>query len=116
MTLPRKIGLTVLATALAAILAVLHHHFLPEAAERIDLHGTWRIVSRELSGRQEPIAPGENVTIDGVAMTFSFQDAGKPDADAPFRLNARTVPKQMHIRFRMREGAAPANLSCVGKN
>ncbi len=109
MTLPRRIGLTLLATTLAAFLAVLHHHFLPGAAERIDLHGTWRIVSRESNDKQVPVAPGNTVMIDGVAMTFSFENAGEPASDGPFRLDARAIPKQMDIRFRMQEGSVPAN-------
>ena len=84
MTLTRPVGLTLLATLLAATLAALHHHFLPGAAERIDLHGTWRIVSRELDGKQEPVAPGDTVAIDGVAMTFAFQHVGEADSRSAF--------------------------------
>ncbi len=109
MTLTHRIGLTLAAIALAAILAVLHHHFLPEAAERIDLHGTWRVVSRELNGKSAPVAPGSTVAIDGVAMTFSFQHDGELNSEAPFRLRAGVVPKQMNIRFPMSEGAVGAN-------
>jgi uncharacterized protein (TIGR03067 family) len=109
MTLPRRIGITVLATATAAIIAVLHHHFLPAAAERIDLHGTWRIVSREHFGQPLPIAPGDVVVIDGVAMTLSFRTRASNDKEAPFRLNARTVPRQFDFRYPMREGSVAAN-------
>ena len=52
MSLSRRIGITLLATATAAAVAVLHHHFLPDAAERIDLLGTLRIVSRESSAKR----------------------------------------------------------------
>jgi uncharacterized protein (TIGR03067 family) len=109
MTLSRRIGITVLATAMAAIIAVIHHHFLPAAAERIDLHGTWRIVSREHFGQPLPIAPGDQVVIDGVAMTYSFRTAPPPDWEAPFRLNVRTVPKQFDFRYPIGKGSVPAN-------
>ena len=109
MSLNRRIGLTVMATALAVIAAGLHHRYRPEAAERIDLHGTWRIVSRESGGRQEPVAPGGTVAIDCVAMTFSFVNTGGPNSEAPFRLNARAKPRQIDIRFPLAAGAAPAN-------
>jgi uncharacterized protein (TIGR03067 family) len=109
MTLTRRIGITLLATAMAAIIAVIHHHFLPGAAERIDLHGTWRIVSREHYGQPLPIAPGDRVDIDGVAMTFTFRTTASPDSEAPFRLNARTLPKQLDLRYPMREGSVAAN-------
>ncbi len=109
MTLTRRIGLTLLGTASATALAVLHQHFLPGAAERIDLHGTWHIVSREVDGKPLPIAPGDTVAIDGVAMTLTFQQAGEPDSTARFRLDARAFPMRMNIRFPMREGSVPAN-------
>jgi uncharacterized protein (TIGR03067 family) len=109
MTLTRRIGLTVLATAMAAILAVLHHHFRPEAAERIDLHGTWRIMSRVSKGQLVPAAPDETVVIDGVAMTFMFKKADEPGEEGRFRLSTRAVPKKMDIRFRLKEGSVPAN-------
>jgi uncharacterized protein (TIGR03067 family) len=107
MTLTRRISLTSSATALAVLLAVLHHRARPEAAERIDLHGTWRIISHQINDHELPAAA--TVAIDGVAMTFSFQNPGEPDATAPFRLNSRAVPKEMDIRFPMREGSVPAN-------
>jgi uncharacterized protein (TIGR03067 family) len=110
MTLTRRIGITVLATGMAAIIAVVHHHYLPEAAERIDLHGTWRVVSREHGGRAELVSPEDRVVIDGVAMTFTFETAGKPEqSEAPFRLSARPAPRHMDIRFPMRPGSVAAN-------
>jgi uncharacterized protein (TIGR03067 family) len=109
MSLTRRIGLALLSAAVAATLAVLHHHFVPEAAERIDLHGTWRIVSHELNGKQDPVAPERTVAIDGVAMTLSFTNAGEMDSEAPFRLDARALPRRMDIRFRMQQGSVPAN-------
>jgi uncharacterized protein (TIGR03067 family) len=109
MTLTRPIGLALAASAVATALALLHHRFLPEAAERIDLHGTWRIVSRESGGQPVPVAPGEMVVIDGIAMTWSFTKAQPSDSQAPFRLSARTTPPRMDIRFQFQKGSVPAN-------
>ena len=110
MTLPRRVGITALATGIAVIIALLHHHYLPEAAERIDLHGVWRIVSRENSGRAEPVSAQDRVVIDGVAMTFTFEMAGKPErSEAHFRLRGRPAPKHMDIRFPMAAGSVAAN-------
>jgi uncharacterized protein (TIGR03067 family) len=109
MSLTRRIGLTGLATALAVIAAGLHHRYRPEAAERIDLHGTWRIVSRGSGGRHEPVSPGETVAIDCVAMTFTFVNTRGPNSEAPFRLNARAKPRHINIRFPLAAGAVPAN-------
>jgi hypothetical protein len=110
MTLTRRVGITLLATAIAAVIALVHHHYVPEAAERIDLHGVWRIVSRDYGGRPEPVSPQDRVVIDGVAMTFTFEIAGDRErSEAQFRLKGRPTPKQMDIRFPLAPGSAAAN-------
>ncbi len=110
MTLTRRIGITLLAATIAAIIAVVHHHYLPEAAERIDLHGVWRIVSRDNGGRAEPVSPEDRVVIDGVAMTFTFELAGNPErSEAHFRLSGRPAPRHMDIRFPLAPGSVAAN-------
>jgi len=53
-------GLTCFATALAAMLAGLHQHVLPGAAERFNLNGTWRVISREFDAKPVHVAPGES--------------------------------------------------------
>ena len=56
-----------------------------------------------------PAPPGDRVVIDGIAMTFTFHTAIDPDSEAHFRLNARAVPRQIDMRFRLREGSVAAN-------
>jgi uncharacterized protein (TIGR03067 family) len=110
MTLPKRIGITVLATGMAAIIAVAHHHYLPETAERIDLHGTWRVASRDYGGRPEPVSSEDRVVIDGVAMTFTFETTDNPKrAEARFRLSARPAPRHMNIHFPLEKGSVAAN-------
>jgi len=112
MTRTRVVGLTASAATLAALAGVGLHLARPDLAERIDLHGTWRVVSREVEGREVPARPGETVVIDGLAMTFSIAadeaDAGGSPA-GPFRLDAAASPKGMDIRFPLPNGSAPAN-------
>ena len=78
MTLTRRIALTSAATALAVLLAVLHHRAWPAATDRIDLHGTWRILSHKVKNVEVPAAAGDSVAIDGVTMTFAFQNTREP--------------------------------------
>ena len=52
MKIGHRVGLALAASALAMALAFLHHRFVPEAVERIDLHGTWRVIARENNGQQ----------------------------------------------------------------
>jgi uncharacterized protein (TIGR03067 family) len=84
--------------ALTAMLAVLHHRLAPDVAERIALHGTWWVASRETGGRDVLAHAGESIIIDGLSMMIFVQSEPEraPTRVAAFRLDA-IDPKQIEI-------------------